>query len=197
MEVATRYQYHAIDLSDYASILKRRKWALAIPFVMILLASVAIAMLLPPTFRSESRILVERQEIPQEFIESTVTGYVAERVRALSERVLTGQNLWRIATEYDLYSGERDKLGKAEIVRTMRMATSIQTVDVAATEVRGGVSVTVAFKVGFESDDPLTAQRTAAELTRLVLEENRRGRSEQAAEVAKYLDVEATRMEGF
>ena len=68
------------DSGEYLAILKRRKWFFIIPFVAIVAASTAFAFALPPVYKATATILVEKQEIPTELIQTTVTGYVQERI---------------------------------------------------------------------------------------------------------------------
>ena len=44
------------------------------------------------------------QEIPEELVSSTVTGYAAERIQILSQRILTTKNLLNIINRNDLFS---------------------------------------------------------------------------------------------
>ena len=62
-------------IGDYLDILKRRKWGLILPIVILCVIAFATALLLPRTFRSTSTILIEDQEIPRDFVISTVTGF--------------------------------------------------------------------------------------------------------------------------
>ena len=70
-----------LDLSDVGAIIRRRIWALILPFVVVSVLAVVIAFSLPPVYRSEATVLVEGEEIPAEFVESTVTGYVEQRIQ--------------------------------------------------------------------------------------------------------------------
>ncbi len=67
-----------------------------------MLLSGALAYTLPPVYVSTSTILVEQQEIPQDFVASTVTAYAAERVEKIRLRAMTTDKLWAIAEKVDL-----------------------------------------------------------------------------------------------
>jgi len=69
-----------VDISDYLAMLRRRRVQIIVPFALILLISISLAFGLPPVYQSTATILIERQEIPQEFVRSTVTSYAAERI---------------------------------------------------------------------------------------------------------------------
>lgn len=185
-----------MELGDYVSIFKRRKLHMLIPFVLVLGASLVLAFALPSVYRSEATVLIEQQEIPQEFVETTVTGYVQQRLEEIKQRLLTRQNLWDIAEKMDLYPEKRQTQDRQEFVREMRESIAIEMVDVKASSPGNGrqVSATIAFTLAFEANAPVIAQKVARELTTLYLEENRRSRSEKAEEVSKFLDGEAQRL---
>ena len=62
-------------LGDYLSIAWRRKFHILIPFIVVLLITVATVLLLPPVYKSTGTILIESQQIPKELIQSTVTTF--------------------------------------------------------------------------------------------------------------------------
>ncbi len=74
----------------------------------MLVVAAALAFLLPPVYRSEATILIERQSIPSDVVETTVTGYVQEQIEQLRQRINTRTNLLRIADQFDLYPGRRE-----------------------------------------------------------------------------------------
>jgi len=186
----------SLELADVWAMFRRRRWQFLIPAILILLTSIAVALLLPPVYKSETTIMVERQEVPADLVESTVTGYVAERIQAVAKRLMTFKNLWAIAQELDLYPDRRDPANSAEFVQDMRQSIAVEMVDVqaAAPDTARRIAVTIAFTISFEADNPEDAQRVVRELTRLLLEENKRDRTEQAAQVNEFLGVEAERL---
>ena len=109
-----------MTIGDYITILRRRKLQLIIPFILILGASIVLAYTLPPVYRSQATILIQRQEVPVELLPTTVTGYVQEQIESLKQQILTPDNLWKIAQEFNLYPQERRPENKQEIVQLMQ-----------------------------------------------------------------------------
>ena len=107
-------------IEDLGAILRRRKLHLAIPAAVILLLSGALAYILPPLYLSTATILIEQQEIPQDLVASMVTGYAAERIEMVRNRVMTRDNLWAIAEKFDLYPDKRTIENKQDIIMQMR-----------------------------------------------------------------------------
>jgi uncharacterized protein involved in exopolysaccharide biosynthesis len=185
-----------LEVSDFLRILRRRKLQFFLPFILILIAGIGLAFGLPPVYRSDATILIERQEIPADLVQTTVTGFVEERIKGITERLLTRDNLWKIAEEQNLYPGERTKENQSDIVQHMRESVFVEMVDVQTNDPGTGKqsTATIAFTVGFEANDPTVALTIANELTTLFLEANRKSRSEQAAQVESFFEVESQRL---
>jgi len=94
---------------DYLTILKRRKWALVLPFVFIVMVSFLTALLLPSIYKSKAIILIEQREIPAEYVMSSMTTYAEQRMQIIKQRVLTSQQLKSLIKKFDLYQKLRKK----------------------------------------------------------------------------------------
>lgn len=186
-----QYDY-PMGLRDYWTILLRRKWHFLLPTLVVVAAALALAFALPPTYRSEATILIERQTIPANLVASTVTSYVQEQIQQIRQRIVTHENLREIAKEFQLYPDEiaSDPSG---VMARLREQIQVQMVDVQAADPdRAGTRVaTIAFTVAFEADNPTTAQAVTAELADRFLTYNKVSRQEQAAEVSQFLEREA------
>ena len=55
-----------LPISAYVDILKRRKWSLLLPALLVFAVVAAVALMLPPVYKSTSTILIEEQEIPRQ-----------------------------------------------------------------------------------------------------------------------------------
>ncbi|MGH8502287.1 MAG: Wzz/FepE/Etk N-terminal domain-containing protein [Gammaproteobacteria bacterium] len=184
-------------LGDYVTILRRRKLQLVIPFLLILAASVTLAFTLPPVYRSEATILIERQEIPEELITTTVTGAVQEHIESLKQQILTSDNLWDIAEEFNLYAGDRRPENRQDIVASMKEDILVGLVDVEAADPEASSRtsvVTVAFTVSFADSRPEVSQDVTARLSELFMQKNREARVVQTTEVTEFLGREAKRL---
>src|SRR4249919_3086929 len=86
----------ALDPLHYLGILKKRKFYALIPFLCVFGIGWAAAMLWPPTFLSEGKLLVASQQIPVDLVRPTVTATAAERISTIEQRVMTRDNLLKI-----------------------------------------------------------------------------------------------------
>jgi len=180
-----------LTLHDYLALLRRRRYALLLPLLLIAGSASALALLLPPIYRSQATILVERQEIPEALVTTTVTGYVQERIDRLTRRLLTPDRLAQIATEIGYPAPSTSPLPQGDITTTIRQGIVIELLDV-RTHSRSGSesSATVAFTVSFEAPTARLAQRGADAVAQLYLDEERRARQLQVQEVTRFLTLQ-------
>src|SRR5689334_3612610 len=93
-------QFSFRDFVD--GLVRRRALAIGIAAVCVI-AALAIALLLPPSYRSTGTILIEQQEVPADLVRSTVTAYADQRLQVINQRVMTSSNLLDIMRRYSLY----------------------------------------------------------------------------------------------
>jgi uncharacterized protein involved in exopolysaccharide biosynthesis len=183
-------------LGDYLEVVRRRRWQLVLPAAAILLTAVASAWLIPLVYRSSATILIEQQEIPQDLVRSTVTSYADQRVRMISQRVMTTAKLGEIIERLDLYARERSAYGLATAVDKMRVDVALDMVSADVVDPRSGrpVPATIAFTLGYDSSSPAVAQAVVQEIVSLFLAENLKTRRDAARETAKFLGGEADKL---
>lgn len=181
-------------VGDYLSIAWRRKFYLVIPVILISAATLIIVNLLPPIYRSTGTILVESQQIPQEFIQSTVTGFADERITIIRQRIMTSRQLLSIIEKFKLYENGTENAAKSDILNSMRSRILVDRISANVQGRGGGASALIAFNVGFEHSSASVAQRVANELVTLFLEENAKTRREKATDTTEFLNREAVRL---
>ena len=184
----------ALDLSRYYEILKKRKLYVLIPFVVVFAIGFAVAMLWPPTFLSEGKILVVTQQIPVDLVRPTVTATATERLATIQQRVMTRDNLLKIVDKYQLFADQRDILSRTDLLDLMRENTVIKPVEL-DTQRRPNENYTIAVAVGFSDRRPDIATKVANELITLLLNEDARNRTTRATETTKFLEQEAQKLQ--
>ncbi len=179
-------------LNDYVDILKRRKWTLIIPALTFFLAAAAIALSLPPIYKSTSTILVEEQEIPVEFITAKVTSFAEQRIQTINQRIMSYTRLIDIINRLNLYPDLRDKWTTEEIAEKMREDIHFESASVDVVDRHTGrpTTATIAFTLSYEGKNPDTVQRVTSVLTSLFLQENLEVRKRQTKETSKFIEEE-------
>jgi len=181
-------------LDDYLAILKRRKWQLLVPALILSLIAAAAALLLPPLYRANATILIEQQEIPSDLVRSTVTGYADQRIQVISQRVMTTENLAKIIERHGLYPELRAKQSMNAAVKALRDAINIEMISVELGGSKGKTGPTIAFSLSYDGVSPDLAQKVANELVSLYLNENIQQRQTAATETAEFLAAEANKL---
>jgi succinoglycan biosynthesis transport protein ExoP len=178
------------DLHEYWGIIKRRKYHIIVPAVAVFVLAVVIAFLLPPVYKSSATILIEAQEIPQELVRTTVTGYVEERLQTITQIVLSRSKLLEIINRFGLYADLKSRYTAEEIIEKMREDIQMEPIQAEVVNPQSGRpgSATIAFTLSFEADDPGKAAQVANVITSLYLEENLRNREEKARTTFEFLE---------
>jgi polysaccharide biosynthesis transport protein len=165
-----------------------------IPAVIVLVIATLFAFLWPPSYESSSTILIEEQQIPPEFVRSTVTGFADQRIQSLTQQILSRVKLWEIIQQFNLYHEEREKFTREEILEKMRKNISLTTIsaEVGAGQKRrpGQSAVTIAFSIAYRGDNPAMVQKVTGTLASLYLEQNLKTREAQAQSTTKFLEAE-------
>lgn len=184
------------NLGQFLDALRRRQGLLWLVLGGALLLTVALALGLPPSYRSSATILIEQQEMPRELVRSTITSFADQRIQLISQRVMSYPNLLRIIKEYDLYADDRERVPSEVIIERMRRDIRLDMVSADVVDPRSGrpQQATIAFTLAFESQFPAVAQDVASELTTLFLNENLKSRREDAEETTRFLTTEGERL---
>ncbi len=181
---------------DYLDILKRRKWSLILPAAIIFLIAGVVALVLPAVYQSEATILIEEQEIPEDFVMATVTGYAEQRIQQINQRIMSYSRLVEIIQRFGLYPEIKDKWTTEEIVEKMKEDTRLEPVSAEIVDKRTGrpTTATIAFTLSYEGKNPQKVQQVANVLTSLFLKENLQVRAKQASDTTAFLESEMDRV---
>jgi polysaccharide biosynthesis transport protein len=182
-------------LTYLAAAKHRRPWLIA-TFAIAMVLTIVLALVLPPKFRSAATILIEQQEMPQDFVRSTVTSYADERVQMISKRVMTTETLLNIIKRYDLYPKQRANDTREALLERMRKDISLKMISADVIDPRSGhpTSATIAFEVSYTSVNPELAAKVANELTTAYLNENLNNRTQLARDATTFLESEGDRL---
>lgn len=180
----------------YLGLLKRRWLYFLVPFSLVLLVGAAVTYLLPATYFSEGKILVQSQQIPTELVRPTVTSAAQERIQVIEQRTTTRDNLLAIVDKFKLFPERRSLMSPTQLVELMKKSIKIEPVAQELAFGRGNSqNPTVIFTVGFEYSDPQNAARVANELVTRILDLDLRDRTSRASDTTKFLAREVQRLQ--
>lgn len=134
----------------------------------------------PDAYRAGATVMVQPQLVPQNFVRSTVSQNLEERLRSMSERVLAPETLGTIVAELGVY-GDMPAPEAAQRLRGFLTVNAIRA---------------DAFRVTFVHRSPEMTARVAQRIAEAFVEENSRSRSGLAEETDQFMEaqLESTRL---
>jgi polysaccharide chain length determinant protein (PEP-CTERM system associated) len=173
--------HRSLNLEDYASILKRRWWIIAIPAVIVPMIAVGITYLLPATYQSQSLVLINQQKVASSFVQSVVSEDLNNRLASMQQQILSRSSLEPIVTKYNLYASDHLSMdGRVDKTRKSILVDPIQSDMARANGLPG-------FRIFVTANDPHTAQQVCQEITSLFTGENLRLRQAYAEGTTDFL----------
>lgn len=175
-----------LDPDRYKTILIKRKWYVIIPLFITLTASAVYLLTAKRLYKATTLILVQRQTVPENYVSSTVTASIHERMRTIKEHITSRSNLEGLINKYDLYAPknrEEKALTIEEKVEFMRKSISIW--------VNRGAS----FSLSFIYSNPEKVMQVTNDLTTNFINENLMVREEQSVGTTQFLQNELDRIE--
>ncbi|MBI3622074.1 MAG: protein GumC, partial [Nitrospirae bacterium] len=166
---------------DYIEIAYRHRWWLVIPMVAGLAAAAVVAYMLPKSYQSSTLIFVDPQKVPEDYVKTTVTGSIEDRLSTIQQQLLSRTLLQRTIDEFHLYKGKSANATNEEIIDAMRKQITIDTVR--------GRNVD-AFTISFLGNDPTTTMNVTNRLASLFIEENLKIREQLVEGTTDFLNTE-------
>jgi polysaccharide chain length determinant protein (PEP-CTERM system associated) len=157
-------------------ILKRWRWLVLTPWVVIAIGTAGVARMLPDRYRSESVIQVVPPRVPDGYVRTATTTRLDARLPVITQQILSRTRLERIIQDFGLYPKERANQLMEDIVAAMRTDINVQIV-------KGD-----AFQVSYLSGDAKTAMKVTERLASLFVEENLRDREGLAEGANQFLE---------
>jgi uncharacterized protein involved in exopolysaccharide biosynthesis len=178
---------YEISLSELKGIFRRRKNVFLYSFALIFCACLVVAFVLPPLYQSQVLIIVENQDIPEEYVKSTTTSYISERLTVLERKILSYQRLLAIIKAHELYP---DLQSDGKMVAQLREDITLETIDVAVQDRRSGGSATIAFALAYQHKNPEKAKQVTDIISNLFVEEDQKAREKRATTTTSFLEKE-------
>lgn len=166
------------QIKRYVEIAFARKWWIIVPVVLSIGAGVFLLKHLPKIYRASTTILVARQSVPEEFVRTTVTTRVEERMASLRVQILSRTYLEKVVKEFGLV---REDATDAELER----ACEVLGRQVDLSHDRRNLSY---FEIAVLDPEPARAAGVANRLAKLFIEQNTKMRSDQAASTLEQID---------
>ncbi len=182
----------ASSVQDYAEIAGRRIWWLVLPIVLVSLTVFFGSLWLPRSYLSEATVMIEPQKVPANYVQSTISEDVSDRLQAIRQEILSRSRLRKIILEFNLYGSANGKMPGDEVVELMRRDISVEVVTNQLTTDR--TKSVAAFKIAYSGPNPILVQKVTRNLASLFIEENLKDREQESEGTTDFLDDQMERL---
>src|SRR3989449_9623701 len=165
----------------------RRKWLAILTFAAPFAVAMSLGMALPNIYQATATVLVHRQQLPETFVQPTVTSALETRLHTISQEILSRSRLEALITRFGLYPDLSKRVSAEEVIERMRGDIKLE---LKAVEARGQREATVAFAIKYLGSDPQTVAQVTNTLASFYIEENLKVRERQATGTAEFLKVQ-------
>jgi protein tyrosine kinase modulator len=170
--------FHALD---YVSVIRRRVWWLAVPIALSLVVGLVLLKLLPKEYRSATTLGVSAPMVSPTFVNQGGGLDNQERLRAISQQMLSLPVLARVVREEGLGSGTPSD---PQIAKLRKAITITVPEPVANTNEPRRLDT---FDVAYTDSIPARAQRIAGRLATVFVDENSQTRAERAEDTSAFI----------
>ncbi|HPP45426.1 MAG TPA: Wzz/FepE/Etk N-terminal domain-containing protein, partial [Methanomassiliicoccaceae archaeon] len=175
-------QAKQINVQDIIDALVKKWHWVTIPLLIFLFVGAWLYVVLPRKYEATTLILVQPQEIPSAYVAATVSSGIEERLRTLSQEVMSRSNLENIIMEMDLFREDRAQGVSMDIlVASMRKNIEVSTVG-------GSRGQTSSFTITYRGQDPWKVAEVTNRLASFFIESHLRLRAKQASETTLFLE---------
>src|SRR3990170_225452 len=190
---------------DYLAVFKHRKWLFVAPLIIGAVAGLAVSFQLPEKYSSTTLILVEEQQVPEEYVTPTDKTPFSQRLNVISHQIMSRTRLDKIIKEFGLYSQQGPGLFEKARSLITGEATEMPTPDEIIEQMRSDIQFTVigeqngkkqqgsggnAFSITYSGEDPQTTMQVTNTLSSLFIEENLKAREQYAEGTSEFLSSE-------
>ena len=182
-----------MELQDFIQIFTKRKWLIIISFLSIFLVAGVYAVTTRKMYQSTTTILTIPQQVPEDFVRTTVTVGVEGRLSTIQQQITSRTRLIKVMSELGLFANARKEGLEDEAASGMAKRITIEVADPRRS---GGRNASEAFSISFLHEDPMLAMLTTSRLASLFIEENVKLREMQAVGTSEFLETQLKETKG-
>jgi len=185
------------NLINYLNIVWRSKWLVIIPAALFTVLAALLAWKMPSYYKSETLILVEKQQIPESYVTPTDRTPFSQRLNTISQQILSRQNIEKITNDFQLYRTqdtanpvmalinrfrEVPPPSKEEVIERMTKDVQISVI--------GDRRAGDAFSVSYIGTNPEVTMHVTNTLASLFIDENLKSRELYAEGASDFITTE-------
>jgi polysaccharide biosynthesis transport protein len=180
------------SVENYGAIVTRRRWWILLTVFVTWAAVWGISLILPSTYQSEALILLDQQNVPNQYVVPNVNVSIQDRLQSISQQVLSRTRLQAIIDRFHLYPSPHGLdilLDSGDPIAKMRNDISIELV-----QAPGHPGEYTAFKMRYIARSPELAQQVNGELTAPFVKENVEAQQQLSENTTTFLENQLAAM---
>ncbi|MCA1629068.1 MAG: hypothetical protein LC785_05350 [Acidobacteria bacterium] len=176
--------------AEYAQILWRRKWMIALPAIAIFFAVAAVVWRLPNVYQSTTLLTVRPSSLTEGIVPQVSEDELTIRINNIAQEVFSRSSLEPMILNYNLYALERRRGESMEVLVEQMKKKDIQ---VELNKSRN--DITNGFQISYKGPDQFIVQRVASDLASKYVNAQTQFSSLSAKEGSVFIDrqVEAAK----
>lgn len=199
-------QQRGLEIDDYVAILRRRWWLLLLPAILGSALAYGVSLMLLNRYTSRSLVLVERQQVPDNFVQPVISTNLDQRLASLEEQILSRTRLQPLIQNFGLFKekeifdltrfkpvvgllarlmGQGSEASTEWRIEQTRAAIAVKPVQSVIQDPRGGLP---GFYVDFTYSNRQTAEQVCDRITSMFIDEDIRFREQAAQGTTDFLD---------
>lgn len=167
---------------EFLRMLKRRKWLIILPIISMTAAIGYVVHKLPSVYESKTLLTVKPPTIPEKVVQSLASEDITQRLRTISQEVLSRTTLEPMIAKYKLFESERQAGIPIELI-IEKMQKNIK-VDLEKSE----NDKVAAFSIKYTDRSPEAARNVTAELASKFVNEQVIASTENAETTKNFID---------
>jgi polysaccharide chain length determinant protein (PEP-CTERM system associated) len=171
------------QVGRYVAIVSHYKWLLIVSAVTCWIVGLAVSLILPAKYRSETVILVEQPKVLTQYVPPNVAIDLQQRLQSLTQQILSRTRLTQIIDRFGLYGKKPGETVSDDLLQRMRNDIII---DQTKTSSHG--DELSAFKVSYSAPKAALARDVVGQITTLFIDANVHNQQQMSEETTAFLD---------
>ena len=175
-------EFRPRKLGEYAHILRKRKWLILLPAIVIGLAIGYVVFRLPDMYESVTLIVVKPSTLPNSVVPTITEETLTRELTSISQVVTSRSSLQPLMEKYDLYKEERLRGEPMELlIDSMRKQIKVE-VNTSRNDITNGFNIT------YRGRDPKTTQAVASDLASKYVDEQTKSTINGGASAKQFIE---------
>lgn len=180
-------QHRVLTLQDYSGMLRRRWLLIVLPALAGAVSGYGLTRILPKRYTSQALMLVERQQVPNDFVQPVITEDLNARIANIEEQTLSRTRLQPLIERYGLFKKDAGQKSMDDLVLVLQKAVTLTPVEPV---VRAKEPIIPGFYLSVTLDNPRIAQQVCADITSMFIDEDIRQRERSAEGTTNFLQTQ-------